>query len=268
MNLTNTYRESLVVYIDILGFREMIEESRKAVSKVQEILELLKAIKSEFAAHGRVHRTDAGKIIKIFSSHDFSDLVVRCTEIPSGAPVGDYIDSEIFHLGYKQVFLVIEGVLIRGGMCIGEMLVANEGIVFGPALVKAYDLESKYAVYPRIVIDRDLVHKAEREGYISSWRDWVQRGEDGAYYLDYLFGSSLTGFVIPDSPKTYDLLLRHQRMIEDSIKGMNRRDERVKQKLIWLALYHNSVIARLCERVPKYSKDLRDFLLPEGVLEF
>ena len=76
-----------VVYVDILGFRDMIAESRKAVSKVQEILGLLNAIKSEFAAHGRVHHTQAGEIVRIFSSHDFSDLVVRCTEIPAGASV-------------------------------------------------------------------------------------------------------------------------------------------------------------------------------------
>jgi hypothetical protein len=52
-----------VVYVDILGFRDMIAESRKAVSKVQEILGLLNAIKSEFAAHGRVRRTQAGEIV-------------------------------------------------------------------------------------------------------------------------------------------------------------------------------------------------------------
>ena len=181
---------------------------------MQEILGLLNAIKSEFAAHGRVHRTQAGEIVRIFSSHDFSDLVVRCTEIPAGASVGDYIDSELFHLGYKQVFLVIEGVLIRGGMFIGEMLVADEGIVFGPGLVKAYDLESKYAVYLRIVIDRDLINDAEQQGYIGPLRDWVRRGEDGAYYLDYLFGSSVMGFVVPDSPSPQDLLHRHRRTIE------------------------------------------------------
>ena len=62
---------------------------------------------------------------------------------------------------------MIEGVLIRGGMCIGEMLVADEGIVFGPGLVKAYDLESKYAVHPRIVIDRDLINDAEQQAILA-----------------------------------------------------------------------------------------------------
>lgn len=34
-------------------------------------------------------------------------------------------------------------------------------MIYGPALVKAYDLESNFAIYPRIVLDPELI-KAHR----------------------------------------------------------------------------------------------------------
>lgn len=46
------------------------------------------------------------------------------------------------------------GLLFRGGICYGKYYHEN-GITFGPGVIKSYELEKK-AVYSRIVIDKDI----------------------------------------------------------------------------------------------------------------
>jgi hypothetical protein len=48
--------------------------------------------------------------------------------------------------------LAVSGFWIRGAVTVG-LIHHDEHIVFGPALNRAYELESKVAIYPRILID-------------------------------------------------------------------------------------------------------------------
>jgi hypothetical protein len=56
-------------------------------------------------------------------------------------------------------------ILLRGGICVGDISMdpdpRSDEIVFGPAMVRAYELERDAAVYPRIVIDRELIKEAD-----------------------------------------------------------------------------------------------------------
>jgi hypothetical protein len=124
-------------------------------------------MQENLSAGARVHRDSNEKVVKIFNSFNFSDLTVRSTRIPDDANIGDFVDWELFYLAANQLALATNGVLVRGGICIGDLFVrAGKTMLFGPALVKAYKLESEYAVYPRIIIDRDLIWEAEKGGYI------------------------------------------------------------------------------------------------------
>ena len=51
----------------------------------------------------------------------------------------------------EQSLLSQYGLLLRGGIAVGKPYQDNE-VVYGPGLVKAYALESKYAVYPRVIM--------------------------------------------------------------------------------------------------------------------
>lgn len=44
------------------------------------------------------------------------------------------------------------GWLVRGGITIGDFYI-DDMFVWGAALVKAYELEEKIAVYPRVILD-------------------------------------------------------------------------------------------------------------------
>jgi hypothetical protein len=268
------YDKTLVSYVDVLGFAELLKERTPT-----DVARLLTTMKQNFAAGGRVHRTRNDEIVKIFKSFNFSDLIVRTTRIEPVADVGEIIDWELYYLSENQLSLAVEGILIRGAICVDDLVAEREdSIVFGPALVRSYRLEREYAVYPRIVIDRDLIYEAKDEGYIATWQDFYSQGEDGAYFVDYLFGVSLTGLVagLPgDQPNAEERIRQHRDMIVNfiakRITGQNRQvSERIKQKWMWLALYHNSTMLRLKKRLEQSPKgrNLDQFLIPEDSLRF
>src|SRR5437870_5586704 len=132
------YDRTLVCYMDVLGFGALLRERGPA-----DVTRLLTTLKRTFSAGGRVHRNRSDEIVKIFKSFNFSDLIVRTTRIEPGADVGDILDWELYYLSENQLALALEGILIRGVVCIDSLLTEpEESIVFGPALVKSYTLES------------------------------------------------------------------------------------------------------------------------------
>lgn len=76
--------------------------------------------------------------------------------------------------------------LIRGGITIGK-IIHNEEMVFGPGINRAYELESKYAIYPRIIFDqihfkgdsfyptRSILRQVE-----------ITEDDDGLFFINYM----------------------------------------------------------------------------------
>lgn len=52
--------------------------------------------------------------------------------------------------------MICKGILFRGAVVIGD-LYNDKIIIFGPAMLEAYELESKKAIYPRIIIEEDTI---------------------------------------------------------------------------------------------------------------
>jgi hypothetical protein len=59
---------------------------------------------------------------------------------------------ELLDLVHAQPELVREAVLLRSGLTIGNVFVDN-AITFGPALIRAFELENDVAVSPRVIVD-------------------------------------------------------------------------------------------------------------------
>jgi hypothetical protein len=78
--------------------------------------------------------------------------------------------SLIFLLGMIQVGAAMEGHLVRGGLTAGQIFHTDKA-VFGPALNRAYELESKIAVFPRIVVDPEWLHLFKDYSFIVTEQD-------------------------------------------------------------------------------------------------
>lgn len=247
----------MVTYVDILGFRTLIDRSGRNDKTVGEILQILQLFRRKLGTPGSDRRDPSSSPGK-FLSTNFSDLIVRCKVPRDLANVSGYANDEIAFLSRVQTQLAVQGNLIRGGVCVGKIYANDE--IFGPALVKAYVLENEYAIYPRIVIDRDLIYQMKGKKAQGEALDehFVERGEDGAHFIDYLRGQCwkrLTGPLAANEMTASRILGRHREVIESVIHGGSRsihvRTESLKKKYIWLSLYHNRTVAWLLRNFPK-----------------
>ena len=88
------------------------------------------------------------------------------------------------------------GVLLRGGISLG-LIYHFDRTVFGPALIDAYRLENKVAIYPHILFSDEVIEAAKQfsprkedpknsEFYSQECCLLMRRDFDGLYHLDYL----------------------------------------------------------------------------------
>lgn len=158
-----SYERKFVAFFDVLGWRDKIEAAKNDPSKVAHLHNVL-ALFTTLAKQKEL--TDRGRT-RITT---FSDNVVLSHSLERQR-------SLIFGLGMIQMGAAMKGYLVRGGLTAGY-IVHNDYVVFGPAVNRAYDLESKVAVYPRIVIDPDWINLfKEPHSFIAE--------DEGVYFFDF-----------------------------------------------------------------------------------
>lgn len=234
------YRRSVVTFIDVLGFKAIV--AKKSFDEVREIVRLMQ----RFAGAGD-DDPFAPEVIA------FSDSIIRVRPIHEGINA-EYtygcVFYEVLDLLHAQMDLVNRGVLIRGGIALGDIHI-EDSQVFGPGLIASYDLESSYANFPRIVVSPELLRELDTNTALvncdhapSDEKEHLgrilKRGEDGLHFIDYLRAckSEL------DEPEEYiPFLARHKLLILRESGGASL--SRTTAKYLWLANYHNSVVEEL-----------------------
>ncbi len=251
----NSYRQAVVVYIDILGFKKLIDDSKRNPEKVSEIAAILEAAKSRLGLAPGIFFLSREKASNAFFTQNFSDLTVRVRFIDHDSRIindEEYASeaiNEIAHLAYAQTALIIEhSVLVRGGICRGDIL-ANPQMVFGPALVSAYTLESESAIYPRIVVERILVEDIltyDAQYPLLDISSMLSIGDDGNYFVDYLFKSISSSILNGLYSKAWNTLDAHRVFIQKNLReALHLQQKRISEKLLWMAKYHNEVIDKM-----------------------
>ncbi len=223
-------KESVVCYIDILGFEEMIKKAVKNNNANCLLKRLYNSIKDN-VAFINPSPSSVGEI-KIFTDN-----------IVIGRPIFDDGESDLgnifLNFARYQISLAIEGFFVRGGISVGEYY-ANEYISFGPALLEAHRIESKIADTPRIVLDQKVKKLVERHlKYYSKPKNAPQtkhilEDNDGEWFINYL--APLINECEPDF--TYEILTKHRDMLINKINEF-KSDSKIAKKYEWVAQYHN-----------------------------
>lgn len=164
------YEQRVIAFIDILGFRNIVTLTESNLEYQEKIYSVLESMKSEIVGSQMAgEMTEAvpedlkeqvaediklfGQIFKDFSTIQvthFSDSIVISVSVTNPMDVMtvfEYIGRLIFKLWYEF------NILIRGGIAMGDLIHEENGVLFGPAMVSAYDYESNLSNYPRIIID-------------------------------------------------------------------------------------------------------------------
>ncbi|WP_027056359.1 hypothetical protein [Mesorhizobium erdmanii] len=239
------YEPCIVSFIDVLGFRNLLET--RHAHDIRDLLLQLRKFTAPVEALPIRRMKDARLLSQAFAD-SVSDAVVRVRVFDTQFNDGAFF-HELLDLLHVQVECIGHGVVIRAGVAVGDAHVGlnGKGPVFGPAMVRAYEIETHEAIHPRIVVDQaayqsfleDARLRKQDHGLEEELR-YVDRllrlDRDGTRFINYL-GASESEF---DDPASYFLFLEnHAELVRRKLAATTGR---VRDKFEWLAAYHNSVV--------------------------
>ena len=234
------YENRICCFIDILGFQEHVNETTtgdednvEKINSIKQIIDIARMIVVDY---------DSG-VSKSKMVTQFSDSIVISFKIEEKSEVF-YTLIDLLHIAFE---FANKGYLARGGVCLGKMIHTDD-FILGPALVDSYILESKKAIYPRIIVDAEVIaagmifksdhHDADYEK--QSILDCLNKDDDDYYYIDFI---EKVNFELDDP--NYDLipyLLNLEKLIQ---AGLSSSDNRVKQKYNWIKEKFNNYILQI-----------------------
>lgn len=283
--------ECCVAFIDILGFKNMISND------IDSVILALRYIKMFCDSFFKFPTRETGsKTYPIFNAPEYNNdyssidediddeyemnkpvVTMFSDSIVISKTIDDFFDLSEFveFISKIQYQLLLEGILIRGGISIGE-LYHSDKYIFGSALISAYKIESEKAIYPRIVIDENVIKryteildKKFNQSYntyilydnkkypLNPYQDYsdyeyslyIQLDSDGLYYINYLqdnlyvIGASSKDFLDISMlllEDTYeDCCVRIMKLVNEGIQISNKD---VQEKYKWLKNKYNHVI--------------------------
>ena len=224
------FKNRAVLFLDIMGFRKMVKNCDSNSEDIQKVYDALSIIKTHFENY-----TD---ILKI----QFSDSIVISFRADDNGAVIELIGS----LQSLTKKFILSGFLLRGGLVFGEIYHDND-FIFGPAMNKAYDIESKFAIYPRIVIEKEIIEYGQKylpeyfnEGMGNYIFNYVSNDNDSNFFIDYFQKGVDTFWEIKENDKKFI------QSLEEIIRnGLNEESDTVFIKYLWMKDKYNQMIIKL-----------------------
>lgn len=242
--MAKQYRKCIVTFIDILGFSNLVKN--KTADEINKILIVLKNNTNDKFGHEKAI-PDEGSIEYLRTSLAFSDCVTRITPYDLEDLKGNLF-IELLSMAIAQAELAAKGIIIRGAITIGDISYDDdENIVYGPALVKAAELE-KIANYPRILIDHHALDEfneaiesgktnAEEKEYVDKY---IKTDSDGRYFIDF----AQIIYTEMDDPEGYPEFLNNLNNMSKEYMKKYITNPSIFEKYKWLNDYIEESITR------------------------
>lgn len=208
--------------------------------------------------------------------------------------VDEELDEKVYYLHSANVLFIIsmriftvilyvlekEKIFIRGGIS-NKFCDISEQFAVGEGLIEAYNLESKFAIYPRILLSKEISSNSKimnglkiiaKRMYNGNYL--IKKDTDDYFYLDYLTfklsqsdknsqaikvalkKQNISGSELSQQQLiTMQIVNIHKEIIENNIKKLNKKimnstdvkdlekNNKILQKYEWLKEYHNRVIS-------------------------
>jgi hypothetical protein len=238
------YEDRVLAFIDILGFSEAVkrtitngmeneDETTKIVRLFDDAKELIKQHNPSF-----MDTSTADK-----SVHHFSDsIIISYPKTKAGAVF--YIISETL---FFSLTALQKGFLIRGAV-VCDKLCHTETKIFGPAMVKAYQMESKLAVYPRIILDDNILDIAKeypremnkQNSEFKVIQNLLLEDFDGYFFINYL--DIFKTKIFSDDKAT---LLSYFEPLRNKIRELDKKESLdIKSKCLWLKGKYKGILSK------------------------
>jgi hypothetical protein len=181
------YSERYCAFIDILGFSGLIRDLEHGKVSVEEIYKVLSAFHTP---SNPARPQDADLRYQSISDAVALSAAPNAAGLNAICKAAEELSRRLLRAGY----------FTRGGLTKGS-LYHNRSMVFGPALVDAYRLESQIAKFPRIVIPRAVamdgnVYAQQGTHWKNYFEDRFLQSKDGPFHLHILRDVSRISFKV------------------------------------------------------------------------
>ena len=239
----DNYDEKLVAFVDVMGVTNRMRNSLKPHE-----LQMFSLI-----MHAHAYQPFAQGKISIVS---FSDCMYLITDgqyykelicLLSNFSYTLLVNREVNTVGRKdggfEEKVLWDCLKLRGGITYGKVLTLDDiaekrnvatrfNMVIGPAAINAYELESKKALYPRIIVDDAFGDYIKNAGITYDECFMVRDNMDDYYYLDFW------NYMFHGTKGPVDFLNGCIQFVKKEIEEANsNKDERLIRKLSWYLKY-------------------------------
>ena len=225
----------LIAYMDILGAKHMICNDDNFAFLNHLNMFMKDAIEE---SGGGIFPRKEDIFVKIFS-----DNIVLAIELKENDEQRNNKITALFNTVaniYNEIFCY--GYLMRGAIVEGEFF-HNDNIVYGKGLVEAVKLEENEAIYPRILVQKELADVLPQYTLLNEG--------DQAILNVFLFSHG------------YDYVSFKLNLL--NMLKRNKNNNRIKEKIIWTIEYFNSWFispeARVIERPQIAEEDIAKSLI-------
>lgn len=169
------YENRFIAFIDLLGFGGLVERSASEDGLPEKIFTVLMSLQPkniDEEAYGSINHElcppeeieNVREALKLMTQNIKRMHPVRISYFSDCLAFSAYSNDAIASqtildiLAKLSIKLWVEhSLLLRGGIAVGKLVHTEGGPFFGPAMNCAYDLESKRAIYPRVLIDANCL---------------------------------------------------------------------------------------------------------------
>jgi len=237
--------KSLVALLDILGFQnDTVSAYKLGPDAAASLLTRLRAALDRAHTHLHDDLSGTGR-----TKQDSWYVKAFTDNVVIGMPISEDPELDLWLMfsltAAFQRELVSSGFFVRGAVALGEAYMDDE-IVFGDALLRAYEGENTLARDPRIILTdsaMDLVRlhlnycgKTEDSPY----NDVLLKDADGQTFINYM------EIVIEgrERKQVRGNFRRHKQVVETQLQRFNGQP-RIWSKYAWVAAYHDFLVGDL-----------------------
>lgn len=228
----------IVAFLDILGFEELVKSANSKSPQDREII--IGNIHSALRRALKNLETGENKYLKLIKYKIFSDCT--CLSIPDFYLTNKEATTLCLFMtmvkGYN-FFLMDEKIYLRGGVSFGYHY-EDDYMIFSDGLIKAHNLENKKAVYPRTILDEEVIRRLKR-----LWIDQKETISDFGTEKVIITDKNGTSFINPfNIMQSSDKEIRGM-YTKNELKGMDKK-------------YNKKILDNVEEEIKKYNQILKD----------
>ena len=246
---------SFCAMMDVLGFNDRTRHAFERGKGIDFFSALCKAI----GEAARAIKDDTPSERPVFWTHKFFTdnllLAFAGYTLQSDGRGEEELGDVLMDVIDYQLVMSLHGFFVRGGLAFGPLHVSDE-IVFGLALLDAHDIESKKAIYPRVVLSDAVVQTGLRhlKFYYPPTESPHDRtllvADDNCVFVNYLSG------LVLDARVNWKGLAEHRRHLVSALKD-HADNATVAPKYEWLVSYHDW----FCHSISRYPGYRRSLLI-------